>query len=199
MATLVRDHVQAVHPDCRAVIHRAEVKQEAAAVHRCVLEGARVPDHVMESSLTDAGSLCLVAERDSDPPVERRTVQTQVVRGQALPAFGEPDVRVVEGEAPLAVQVGPVLATELRARVLGTWRRDQLSVPLSARYVSQSFGVAAGDPCQRGTQHCGSGQASSKPRTSASNCWKSCRYSARSRTCLGTRSFSRQYAASAPA
>jgi hypothetical protein len=44
-----------------------------------------------------------------------------------LPAVSETNIRVVEGEAPLAVQVCPVLAAELGTRVLGSW--DQGAVP----------------------------------------------------------------------
>jgi hypothetical protein len=40
--------------------------------------------------------------------------------GDVLPALRATDVAVVEGEAPLAVEVRPGLPAELRARVLGT-------------------------------------------------------------------------------
>src|SRR5215204_1188413 len=129
VTALVRGYPPSVPPDRRAVIHGAEVEQETLVTQRRVIEGACVPDDVVEGSLPDSGVLRLVAERDDYLAVEGRTVRTQLLRGDTLPAIGESGVRIVEGEGLLAVQVRPALPAELRARVLGSWNRDQGAVP----------------------------------------------------------------------
>src|SRR4028118_490463 len=83
-----------------------------------MLERPGVPDDVVEGRLPYPGEPRLVAEGGGYRALEVGTFEAR--GGDVLPALGEPDVPVVEGEAPLAVEVRPVLAAELRARVLGT-------------------------------------------------------------------------------
>jgi hypothetical protein len=72
VAAFVRRYLRAVDPDRRTVVHGAEVEQETLVASGRVLEGAGVPDDVVESRLPDAGELRLVAERHGDLAVERR-------------------------------------------------------------------------------------------------------------------------------
>src|SRR5215211_7810559 len=103
VSALVEGYLRTVHPDRRAVVHGAEMKQEPLVSRGRVLESAGVPDDVVKGRLPDAGELRLVAVGDSDLTFERRIVRVQGRDVRVLPAVGKPGVRVVEGEAPLAV------------------------------------------------------------------------------------------------
>ena len=115
-------YLRTVHPDRRAVVTAPKWSRTLVARRR-VLEGAGVPDDIVEGRLPDAGELRLVAVGDDYLPVERRVTGAQVLEGDALPAVGEADIGIVECEAPLAVQIRPVPAAQLRAWVLGSRRR----------------------------------------------------------------------------
>jgi hypothetical protein len=127
VATLVGGYLRTVHPHRRAVVHSAEVEQQTLVAGGRVLEGAGVPDDVVEGRLPDTGELRLVAERHGDLAVERRVTGAQVLQGDTLQAAREPGARIIEGEAPFAVQIDPIPAAELRAWVLGS--RHQVTVP----------------------------------------------------------------------
>jgi hypothetical protein len=66
-----------------------------------MLERPGVPDDVVEGRLPYPGEPRLVAEGDGYRVVELGTFEPS--GGDVLPAFSEPHVPVVEGEAPLAV------------------------------------------------------------------------------------------------
>src|SRR5919112_4442321 len=147
VSALVEGYLRTVHPDRRAVVHGAEMKQDPLVSRGRVLESAGVPDDIVKGRLPDAGELRLVAVRHSDLASERRIVRAQGRDVRILPVVGEPGVQIVEGEAPLAVQVCPVLAAELGTRVLGSWNRDQGAVPflLEARAIrSEDRGQRSG-------------------------------------------------------
>src|ERR671921_1580313 len=120
VSALVEGYLRTVHPDRRAIVHGAEMKQDPLVSRGRVLESAGVPDDVVKGRLPDAGELRLVAVRHSDLASERRIVRAQGRVVRILPAVGEPGVKIVEGEAPLAVQIRPVPPAELRTRILGT-------------------------------------------------------------------------------
>src|SRR5918993_6102678 len=121
VAAFVGRYLRTINPDRRAVVHSAEVEQETLVASGRVFEGASIPNDVVERRLSDAGELRLVAIGNGDLTFERRIVRAQGRDVRVLPTVGKPGVRIVESEAPLAVQVCPVLATQLRARVLGSW------------------------------------------------------------------------------
>src|SRR5918997_4160341 len=102
-----------------------------------MLERPGVPDDVVEVRLAYAGELRLVAVGDGNRAVERRAFRA----GDVLPALRATDVAVVEGEAPLAVEVRPGLPAELRARVLGTryGAHGCSPLPRSERWASGQY------------------------------------------------------------
>jgi hypothetical protein len=71
VSALVGGYLRTVHPDRRAVVNSAEVEQETLVARRRVLEGAGVPDDIVEGRLPDAGEVRLVAVGDDYLPVER--------------------------------------------------------------------------------------------------------------------------------
>jgi hypothetical protein len=79
VSSLMVGYLRAVHPDRRAVIHSAEVEQETLVAQIRILEGAGVPDDVVEGCLANAGELRLEAVGDGDPAVERRGSGLQVL------------------------------------------------------------------------------------------------------------------------
>src|SRR4028118_2193050 len=104
-----------------------------------MLERPGVPDDVVEGRLAYPGEPRLIAEGDGYGAIEVGTFEAR--GGDVLPAFSEPDVPVVEGEAPLAVEARPVLAAELRARVLGTryGAHGCSPLPRSERWASGQY------------------------------------------------------------
>src|SRR5215203_5838831 len=157
VAAFVGGYMHAVNPDRCAVVHGAEVEQETLLAGGRVLEGTGVPDDVVEGRLADAGSLCLVAEGDDYLPVEGRTVRAEGGSISVLPASCEAYIGVVEGEAPLAVQVDPAPATELRTRVLGTrygsLYHHSLLQPVAPDDVRIPAGARLGDSPLRSVLH----------------------------------------------
>jgi hypothetical protein len=115
VAALVLADERAVDPHAGAVVDRAEVQEHAGrAVRPAGLREIRrrdragVPDHPVEAGLGDAGGLGLRREGDED--------RLRVAEA-GRPALREAGVRVVVAERPRAVEVRPVRAHDLRARV----------------------------------------------------------------------------------
>ena len=71
VSAFVGGYLRAVHPDRRAVVHRAEVEQETLVTQGRRLESAGVPDDVVEGRIANAGELGLVTEGDSDLALDR--------------------------------------------------------------------------------------------------------------------------------
>src|SRR5215210_171834 len=157
VAAFVGGYLHTVHPDRGAVVYGAEVEQETLVIGGRVLESASVPDDVVEGRLADAGELRLVAEGDGDLAVEGRMVRAESGSVSVLPASCEAYIGVVKGKAPLAVQVGPGLAAELRTRVLGTrWGRlylHSLLQPVAPDDVRVPAGARFGDASLRSVLH----------------------------------------------
>ena len=98
----------AVHKHARVPVAALKVQQHAAVV-RLHRDRARIPDVVVRRFNADAAALRLVGERHLDRVLRRKAV---------LPAVLLAFCRVVEREVPRAVQVFPVCADHLRARII---------------------------------------------------------------------------------
>ena len=128
VSALVGGYLRAVHPDRRAVVH-SRSGAGAARRPRRILEGAGVPDDVVEGCLADAGELRLVAVGDGDPAVERRVSGLQVLGVTLCQPLASPVSESSKAKLHSPFRIRPVLPAELRTRVLGSWNRDQGVVP----------------------------------------------------------------------
>ena len=110
-AAAVPADLDAVDPDGGVVVDRAEVQQQPPVRprHRH-LDGAGVPDGLQEVGAPDAGCGRLGRERHRDPLGELPVQQSPLQAAVAL----------IDLELPPAVEVHPLRAHALRARMLGT-------------------------------------------------------------------------------
>ncbi len=114
----VPDHLLAVHPDGGVVVDGLEVQYGVLAVPlRGDRDGGAVPDRLHEVDVLDPGQLGLRRERYDDPLRQLAVTQAAL----------QPGVRPVDLELPLAVEVHPLGADELRTRVLRTRLRHCVS------------------------------------------------------------------------
>ena len=65
----------------------------------------------MDRLIVDARQLSLVSERNNNAHAELTTI---------FPAFSQTDVRIVEREFPLAIEIQPLRPRKLWARIFGT-------------------------------------------------------------------------------
>ena len=130
VSALVGGYLRAVHPDRRAVVHGAEVEQEPLVARRRILEGAGVPDDVVEGCLPDAGELRLVAVGDDYLRSVERRVTGRDVRGDTSASRWRARSRNRRRRSSTRrSDSSSPSAAELRTRVLGSWDRDQGTVP----------------------------------------------------------------------
>src|SRR3954465_878777 len=111
MSTLVVPNFVAIDPQHARIIDGAKVQEHIRffPVSRN-LKVACIPDDFMKGLIIDAGQFTLIREWDSYPQRQRAAV---------LPTLFEPLILVVKCEFPLAVEVQPSVANELRAWIFG--------------------------------------------------------------------------------
>ena len=101
VAALVRPNEVAVHPDCGAVVDRAEVKEYSRGLAGRDLERAPIPRRPMEVGVADAAGRRLRRERHDDA-------------GVPFDGSGIVDPPVeIDGEIPAAIERHPAVAHEL--------------------------------------------------------------------------------------
>ena len=102
---------RAVDPDAGGVVDRAEVEEDPARAPVPRLEERSVvPDGGHEVAVFDSGQAALGRVRHADPPIEGGEVGVPFALDSRAPR--------VDCEAPLAVEIDPLLALELRLGML---------------------------------------------------------------------------------
>src|SRR4051794_31097609 len=105
VTALVADDVQAVHPNVRGVVDRAEVQNDAPIL-RPDVEGPLVPARLVKAAIADTAGLRL--GRKWNPNRERPL-------GDLRRMFEAP--LVVERKSPLTIEAAPVASYELRSGI----------------------------------------------------------------------------------